>query len=118
MANLLPSKNLSEGRRVGCYPSAQMALNPKNEKIAIEMLDEIDRARSGSLSLEDLEFRLWRLLEATDTEFPRIVAGQVEDLVLEIRQLQKNNSSFAETDPDRGVDEIYNAITSAIGSAL
>lgn len=96
-------------------------MNKENEKIAVQMLDEIDRARSGSLGLEELEFRLWRLLEAVDGTFPRIVAGQVEDLVLEIRQLQKANSSGPggdEADENRGIDDIYNAITSAIGAAI
>jgi hypothetical protein len=96
-------------------------MNKENEKIAVQMLDEIDRARSGSLGLEELEYRLWRLLEATDETFPRIVAGQVEDLVLEIRQLQKSNTSGpggSEADENRGIDDIYNAITGAIGAAI
>lgn len=96
-------------------------MNQANEKIAVQMLDEIDRARSGSLPLEELEYRLWRLLEAADETFPRIVAGQVEDLVLEIRHLQKANTSGPggnEADENRGIDDIYNAITSAIGAAI
>jgi len=97
------------------------AMNKENEQIAVQMLDEIDRARSGSLPLEDLEYRLWRLLDAVDESFPRIVAGQVEDLVLEIRQRQKENTQGpggSQIDEDRGIDEIYNAITSAIGAAF
>jgi hypothetical protein len=87
----------------------------------VQMLDEIDRARSGSLGLEELEYRLWRLLEATDETFPRIVAGQIEDLVLEIRQLQKANTEGpggCEADENRGIEEIYNSITGAIGAAF
>ena len=96
-------------------------MNRHNEKIAVEMLDEIDRARSGSLSLEDLEFRLWRLLEATDTSFPPVVAGRVEDMVLEIRDLQRANLSgpgASAVDENRGVDEIFNSVTSALGEAM
>jgi hypothetical protein len=56
----------------------------RSEKIALEMLDEIERARSGIIALDELEQKLWRLLDAADASFSPVIAGRVDDLVLYI----------------------------------
>lgn len=89
----------------------------QNQNIAIEMLDEIDRARSGSLPLDQLEYKLWRLLDAVGMDFPKSVAGRVENLVLEIQELQRENVNGAggsAVDENRGVDDLYNEVTGEI----
>ena len=90
-------------------------MNPSNEKLAIQMLEEIDRARSGTLSLDELETRLWRLLESTDQSFPLIVASQVEDLVRDLRERQNENGP---ADAARGLDQIFNAAAGALGELI
>ncbi|RZA09616.1 MAG: hypothetical protein EOP11_01105 [Proteobacteria bacterium] len=90
----------------------------RNEAIAVEMLNEIDRARSGSLKLDELEERLWRLLDAVDETFPNILAGRVENLVGELRELQRENIAFAGgrlVDENQGAEVIYNEVCAAIG---
>jgi hypothetical protein len=92
-----------------------------NQKIAIEMLEEIDRARSGQRQLEELEERLWRLLDGTDEGFPPVLAGKVEDLVLDLKRLRQRNLSFGPShtvDEDRGSEDIYNDIIGAISRYL
>lgn len=89
-----------------------------NEKVALELLDEIERARSGNLPLEDLESRLWRVLETAGCDFPAILAGQVESLVPNIRDLQRENLAFAggrEVDENHGVDAIFHEVSAALG---
>jgi len=93
----------------------------RNQEIAVEMLDEIDRARSGSLSLSDLEYKLWRLLDGTQEGFPKTVAARVEDLVLEIQQKKNENihgAGGAAADENLGVDAIYNEVASAIAGFI
>ena len=90
----------------------------KNEKVALEILDEIDRARAGNLSLDELEHNLWRLLETTEPGFPNVLASRVENLVQELRDLHRENLAFArgaEVDEKQGSDTIYHEVTSAIG---
>jgi hypothetical protein len=90
----------------------------QNEKVALEILDEIDRARSGSLTLDELEERIWRLLETADRDFPSILAGKAESLVQNIRDLQRENISFAggrEVDENHGVDAVYHEVSAALG---
>jgi len=93
----------------------------ENERLALEMLDEIERCRTGSLSLDDLESRLWRLLESVGREFPPILAGQVESLVPNIRELQRENIAFAggrEVDENHGIDAVYHEVSAALGRYL
>ena len=93
----------------------------RNESIAIEILNEIDRARSGSQNLDELESKIWRLLERADDRFPRILAGRIEGMVNELRALRRENLSFSgghEVDEDRGADLIYNEVTGALGRFL
>lgn len=90
----------------------------ENEKLALEMLNEIDRARSFNLSMDDLEQRLWRLLDQVDEDFPKILAGKVENLVQEIRHLQNDNLRTAhgrDVDPNQGAEVIFNELTNALG---
>lgn len=90
----------------------------KNEKIALEILDEIDRARGGSLTLEELEQRIWRLLDQTGPDFPQILAGKAENLVQSIRDLQRENLSMGgsrQIDENRGVDAVYHEVSAALG---
>lgn len=92
----------------------------RNEQIAIEILDEIDRARSGSLKLDELETKLWRLLDATDEGFPHYIAGLVENLVVNIQQLQRENIFWMSqpADENRGIETIFNEVTGAISQYL
>jgi hypothetical protein len=86
----------------------------RNQQLALEMLNEIDSARSGGQPLEQLEERLWRLLDATDAAFPPTVASRVEDLVQELRRNRRENLAFArpdEADEDRGAEALYNEVT-------
>jgi hypothetical protein len=87
-----------------------------NQAAALEMLDEIDRAQSGALGLEELEQRLWRLLDATDERFPPTISSRVEDLVLQLQRLQRQNLSFhgGDSDENRGTEEIFREVTSAL----
>jgi hypothetical protein len=92
-----------------------------NAKVALEILDEIERARSGALPLEELESRVWRLLERTDPAFPRILAGRLEGFVQELRRLEEENVRLAagrDPDPARGADQLYNEITGELGRYL
>lgn len=96
-------------------------MSQSKEKIVIEMLDEIDRARSGTLPLDELEQKLWRLLDAAGSDFPPVVASRVEDLVLELRRLQTENlrwGSHRDTDPDRGSEQIFNDVAAALHRVL
>lgn len=93
----------------------------QNQKIALEILDEIDRARAGNLTLDELEQRLWRLLESTERGFPEVLSSSVENLVQELRHLQRENIAFArgaEVDENRGADAIFHEVTSALGRYL
>jgi hypothetical protein len=90
----------------------------RNEQVALEILDEIERARNGSLGLDELEQRIWRLVESADDDFPPILAGQAETLVDNIRELQRENRAFArgrEIDENFGVDAIYHEVSAALG---
>ena len=91
-----------------------------NKKIALKMLDEIDLARSGSISLEELEQKLWRLLDRADGNFPLSVAGRVEELVLKIRERQRENLSYSENDPDenRGIEVLFNEVCVSLNRIL
>jgi|GEM_PF-5111794 len=92
-----------------------------SDKIVLEMLDEIDRARSGVLPLDELEQKLWRLLDAAGAAFPPTVAGRVEDLVLELRRLQAENlrwGNHRDTDPNRGSEQIFNDVAAALQRVL
>ena len=85
------------------------------------MLDEIDRARSGALTIEQLEEKLWRLLDETDLGFPVTVAGQVEELVQGLRRLRRENRALAQTDDadeDRGSEVLFNEVIGAISRFL
>ena len=84
------------------------------------MLDEIDLARSGSISLEELEQKLWRLLDRADGNFPLSVAGRVEELVLKIRERQRENLSYSENDPDenRGIEVLFNEVCGSLNRIL
>lgn len=87
----------------------------------LQMLDEIDRARSGVISLDDLEQNLWRLLDAADESFSPVVAGQVEDLALELRRLQAENlasGSVRDVDENRGAETIFNYVAGELHRAL
>ena len=91
-----------------------------NQKAALAMLDEIDRAQSGSLPLDELEEKLWRLLESTDSAFPPIVAGRVEDLVLKLRRQREENIAFhgQDADENRDTEELYQEVTAALSRYL
>jgi hypothetical protein len=91
-----------------------------NHKAALEMLDCIDRAQSGSLPLEELEEKLWRLLDSTTTEFPPGLSGRVEDLVLKLRRQQEENLAFGGRDADenRGTEGLYQEVTTALSRFL
>jgi hypothetical protein len=94
---------------------------PANEQIAVEILNVIERARSGNLALDELERTLWRLLERTDLAFPALLSGCVENLVQELRELQKENLYFnrgREVDENQGADAIFNEVTGALGRYL
>lgn len=84
------------------------------------MLDEIDRALSGALPLEELEERLWRLLDATDSAFPPGIAGSVEDLVLKLRRQREENLFFGghDADENRGTEDLYQEVTAALSRFL
>ncbi len=89
-------------------------MNPLHQ-IAIEMLEVIDENRSGIASLDELEAKLWRLLDRAGESFPPILAGKVEDLVLELQKLRRVNRAFGhEGDEDRGVEEIYNDVIGSL----
>lgn len=86
-----------------------------SHQIALEMLEAIDENRSGTLSLDHLEERLWRLLDKAGTTFPPILAGKVEDLVLELKKHQSINRSFGrEADENHGNEEIYNDVIGSL----
>ncbi len=85
------------------------------------MLDEIDRARSGVLTLDELEQKLWRLLDVAGANFPPVLAGRVEDLVLELRRLKSENLSFGshrDVDENRGAEVIFNDVAAALQRIL
>jgi hypothetical protein len=91
----------------------------RNKEIAIQILEEIDRARSGNFPLEELEQKLWRLIESADEGFPLGISGRVEDMVLELQNLKRENlSGEAEADENRGSEVIYNEVTGAIARYL
>ena len=92
-----------------------------NDKYIIEMLDEIDRARSGTIPLDELEQKLWRLLDSVDQTFPNVVASRVEDMVLELRRLRAENLSYGnhrDTDEFKGAEEIFNSVAGALQRIL
>lgn len=85
------------------------------------MLDEIDRARSGVLALDELEEKLWRLLDQTDEAFPPILSGRVEDFVLELKRLQAENLATGarrDVDENRGFELIFQEVQSALSRYL
>ena len=91
------------------------------QTVALEILDVLDQARSNNIPLDDLEQRLWRLLEEAGPQFPSILAGQVESLVPAIRELQRENIAFArgrEVDENHGADALYHEVTGALGRYL
>lgn len=92
----------------------------KNRQLALEMLEEIDRARGGHLPLGELEEKLWRLLDATGPGFPLSVAGQVEDLVLGLKRLQEENlaSHGRDADETRGAEVLFNEVAGELGRFL
>ncbi|MGZ3694522.1 MAG: hypothetical protein ACXWQO_10105 [Bdellovibrionota bacterium] len=93
----------------------------KNQKIVLEMLDEIERTRSGMRTIEELEEKLWRLLDGTDLSFPVTVASQVEELVQGLRRLRVENRAFAnsdDVDEDRGTETLYNEVVGALSKLL
>lgn len=93
----------------------------RNEQVALEILNAIDRARAGNVNLDDLERSIWRLLEQVAPDFPRVLAGRVENLVDDVRRIQRENLSFAggrDVDENRGADVAYNEITGALGRFL
>ena len=93
----------------------------RNEQVAIEILNAIDRARAGNATLDDLERSIWRLLEQADSDFPRVLAGRVEGLVDEVRRIQRENQAYAagnDVDENRGADVAFNEITGALGRFL
>lgn len=93
----------------------------RNEKVALEILNEIDRARSGTVSLDELEHNVWRLLEAADHDFPKTLAGRLEGFVQELRELERENLRFSgggDPDPTRGADVVYNEVTGELGRFL
>lgn len=93
----------------------------RNEQIALEILNEMERARSGALALDELETTLWRLLERTDLGFPSVLSGRVENFVQELRDLQRENRYFAQgrdVDENQGADAVFNEVTGAIGRYL
>lgn len=92
-----------------------------NQKIALEMLEQIDRARSGTMNLEQLEENLWRLLDAAGRDFPVVVAGKVDEMVQDLRRLRSENRAFsktAEIDEDRGSEMIFNEIIASLSRIL
>lgn len=93
----------------------------RNQEIALQMLDEIDQARTGSLPLDVLEERLWRLLDATEHGFSPIVAGKVDELVLDLRRLQRVNlasGAARDVDENRGAEGIFLEVTGALNRIL
>ena len=92
----------------------------KNRKLALEMMDEIDRARAGVLALEELEEKLWRLLDATEPGFPPVVASRVEDLVLGLQRLQQENLAFHghDADENRGAEVLFNEVAGELSRYL
>jgi hypothetical protein len=93
----------------------------RNNAIVLDILNEIDRARAGNLSLDELETAVWRHLERLDESFPRSLLGRLEDFVQELRALRRENIAFAsgtDVDPDRGAEVVYNEVTGALGRIL
>lgn len=92
----------------------------RNHQVALEMLDEIDRARSGVIPLDELEQRLWRLLDSADAGFPPRVASRVEDLVLSLQRLQSENLSFHghDADENRGTEVLFNEVAGELSRFL
>lgn len=92
-----------------------------NQKLALDMLDEIEHARSGSIGLDELEEKLWRLLDATDEGFSPIVAGKVEDMVLALKRLQAANlasGAARDVDENRGAEDVFHEVTGALNRLL
>lgn len=97
------------------------AFTNENQKIVLEMLDEIERTRSGNRTIEELEEKLWRLLDATGPDFPVTLAGQVDELAHNLRRLRSENRAFAhptDVDEDYGADAIYNEVVNALSRFL
>lgn len=91
----------------------------QNQMAVLDMLEEIERARSGRVDSDHLEERLWRLLDATGPGFPVGLAGQVEELVQSLRRQRNENRSFSnDIDEDRGTDVIYNEVVNALSRYL
>lgn len=92
----------------------------KNQRIALEMLDELDRAKAGVLTLDELEEKLWRLLDGTGPGFPLPVASRVEDLVLGLRRLQGENLAFhgEDADENRGAEVLFNEVAGELSRFL
>lgn len=93
----------------------------KVQEIISAMLAEIERGRSGEISLEELEERLWRLLDRAGTSFPPILAGQVEEFVLELKKLRGQNRALgagSDFDEDRGFDQVYNEVIGSLSRLL
>ncbi len=87
----------------------------RNEEAVLEILNAIDRARSGSASLDELETNVWRLPESPN--LPPILGGRLENFVQELRHLRRENLAFA-VDPDRGADALFNEVTGALSRYL
>lgn len=91
----------------------------ESQKVALEMLEQIERNRSGAFPLEALEEKLWRLLDRVGPGFPATLAGQIEEMVQNLRRLQQENRSFGpDIDEDRGADVVYNEVINAISRYL
>jgi hypothetical protein len=93
----------------------------RNQQVVLEILNAIDRCRSGNVTLDDLERSIWRLLEQADASFPRVLAGRVETLVDDIRRIQRENLAYAQgrdVDENRGAEVAYNEVTGALGRYL
>lgn len=94
---------------------------PRNEQAVLDMLDEIDRARLGVLSLDELEEKLWRLLDQTDESFPPVLSGRVEDFVLELKRLQAENLATGarkDVDENRGFETVFQEVQNALSRFL
>jgi hypothetical protein len=93
----------------------------QNQLAVLDMIEQIERARSGMVDSDKLEEKLWRLLDSTGLGFPPTLAGQVDELVQSLRRLRNENRAFAhstEVDENRGADGIYNEVVNALSRYL
>ncbi|WGS20914.1 MULTISPECIES: hypothetical protein [unclassified Bradyrhizobium] len=96
-----------------------------NRRVAAEILESVLNAKSGKLSLSELEKQILARLPAVDSTFPKATRQLLDHLVPNVLRTQNENGAVAlntphqfDFDENQGVDALFDTAANALRTYL